>query len=604
MSKKRTKGRSFAISRHHGFDSHKDNLKYAGISEIDWSDMINQRLDEIANSDDVEYLAYIYHDRDISRDGGIKPLHCHIIVRFKKSMEQEDVASLFDTSERLQNCETVRNHLGVAQYMIHISKEALSDEKFIYEPDDVVEYNCTFRDMIKESYWKKPKNNTSTLKVMTKPEAEDYSDDLGRLISLGQISKSKATALLDEHAGYSWVRRLSHTFEDDERRFKDAKVKDLIQNGRDLKNIHIMGDGGIGKSFIASVLGNKLADGRGVHMASSVGINKTPDVTNGYSVQKVMILNELSPSAFGLDEFNNVYDRYIYSSFPSRNENKDFIGEYCIFTNSISPLRFAKDLIIYDKGGKKYQDSGNKTELDPYNSDGINKYWQVRRRFSSYIVLSRDDKDTNIVNADVFNLRVGFKTEDGLIDNSDGTHILVGRVSFEAIPETQPKVTGEVLEKLIFLLNIDMRRIFNDDEVNIDMFLKDNGMSEVEDNELIYEYIEDVVDKLVWDVVPSEFLYDIYKVFRERKYPNSEIMNLNEFTPLLARHLEDWERKENSIKVGFRMDKDEPLISEFDLDKPKYGILSKWASKDYCGEDIEKKRGFVRQKSYRGFVRL
>lgn len=600
MSEEKTvKALTYLPQRNHKFETDAaKGGKYPNMSEADWRQMVSDQMKAIYDSGQVEYLAYVFHDRDKvkDKDSGLildAPLHCHVFVTFKQSIEQADVMAIFQASKE-SNCRKADNRLGAALYMIHMSVSAREEEKIEYRTDEVVSYGVRYRDLIKDSYWKKAENDDIKSKLVDKKDAEKLVNKLALRMSKGELRQDEAIDIMEAEAGYYWVRQYRQTFHADRLAYIERRIKDMTENGRANRNIYIMGAGGIGKSNLGRKYGVRLADGKGLYITAPLGVGKTPDALNHYTDEMVALYNEISPRGWSLDEFLACFDLYEYAPFPSRNENKHFIGHTSLFANSLSPLRFSKDLVIYSKGGSEYQDSANKREINPNSADGLDKYWQVRRRFNNFVVLLRDALDPNIVHGYVFNLRRGMILEDGSLNNNDGTHILVGNITFDCKPDEEPSITGVTLDELERLLAINTVGMFIGVKT-IDEFLEDNGIVEASEDALMTDFIEEVVNNCVWDLLPTTFLYEIYRKFRDKYYPKDDLKSRPEFAYQLDAISDDWELKENPVSTNSRMDADEILIMEWDL--------KDWQNHDFTGGNISKKIDFKRKVSYRGFVR-
>ena len=589
------KGKLFYITRNYDYDSSPQNLSHAGITKDDWISMIHDLVVTVHKSDLVDYMAYIFHDKDIDDDGLPKPLHAHIMVRFKTTITQDKVIDIFGTSSE-QNTQRIRSAHRMSKYMIHISDDALEKEKTIYSKDSVYCINCRYEDMLKKKFWGSSKNNdeNALLKVDNK-QAQAITDDLGLKIKNGDIRLDEALRQLEKQAGYGWVRKLGDSFVGDREKFIKNKVEDMTLHGRDNLNIYIMGRGGIGKTTIARLLGARKADGQGLYQSAPLGLGKTPDALNGYTDESVAVFNEMTADGWTINEFLQCFDPNSYSAFPSRNTNKDFVGHTSIFTNSISPLRFAKDLVIYSKGGRIYQDPADKNNIDYENTDAVDKYWQVRRRFKNMILLLRDESNKNLVNAFVFNKK-GATSE-------TGDHVLVGNISFILEDGKKPEVTESILNDLEKLLDIDANTIVKDIKT-LDDFLDEIGLIEVSKDDVIDSFVDEVVSKCVWDLLPTRFLYELYTKYRQQYFATSVQLNVKEFVNKLRYHLDDFDYAENAISIGSMMDADEPLITEYGLDQPnKNGAISEWMAPHYKAKDPVKRRDFPRKNRYRGFVR-
>lgn len=119
-------------------------------------------------------------------------------------------------------------------------------------------------------------------------------------------------------------------------------------------------------------------------------------------------------------------------------------------------------------------------------------------------------------------------------------------------------------------------------------------------NNPIIQYWDEFAEQFAWDLLPTQFLYDLYVQWSKRNNPNGKEMSRRTFVDELKLVIEtdpDWEckfeRNENT-RTGDFMKEDEPLISEFNL--------TGWMS-DYNGSDAKKKRDFPRKAMYRGLKR-
>lgn len=133
-----------------------------------------------------------------------------------------------------------------------------------------------------------------------------------------------------------------------------------------------------------------------------------------------------------------------------------------------------------------------------------------------------------------------------------------------------------------------------------------------ERNNPILEFWNETKNQYVWDLLPSQFLYDVYAKWFERNNPSGKIVSSRTFIDTLraivATQNDPWEDKTNqndNVRSQNRMSQDEPLISEYNLDTPdRSGKPTGWYDPTYRGTDMAKKRDFKRRSMYRGFLRI
>lgn len=107
--------------------------------------------------------------------------------------------------------------------------------------------------------------------------------------------------------------------------------------------------------------------------------------------------------------------------------------------------------------------------------------------------------------------------------------------------------------------------------------------------------------EFAWDLLPTQFLYDLFVSWSKRTNPSGKPLSKSSFLEtmrLIGNESDIWESKFEStdkVKTMSRMDKDEPLITEYNL--------TNWINPDYHGSKSIKAREFKRRATYRGMVR-
>lgn len=585
-------GKTFWTTRHYSYDSSPKN-PLAGISKPDWMALMKEMVKDIYAGGSVDFMACIFHDKDVDvKTGAPVELHFHTFVRFKDSWNERDVKALFGTSEKGQNTQKVKNNLAMAMYIIHVSKEAVAENKTIYPRSKVFTYNCDYNELVKESFWKKKKNDDNELQLVDEHNAKIIVDRLGLAVMEGEISRLTAEKMLRAEAGYSYVRRYAGSFANDQRTFIENRAREMRAHGRNLRNMYIMGAGGIGKSSLAEVLANVMSGEFDYKVASVSGSGKTSDMYGGCTDEMVLVSNELNPKAAGMEEFHVNTDPSRYAPPSSRHEDANFIGHTGIYTNSLSPLRFAKSLVVAASDAhNEYHVPWDKETLTDLGHD---KYWQTIRRFKNMMIIIRDKNDKQYVQVNIFNLRYGVLLADGTEHPDDGVHIYAGSVRYKAIPGEKPEITPDVVAEILRLIDVDMRGVYTG-AIELESFLEQNKMTvKVRDN-VLDTFIADVVSRCVWTLLPTTFLYELYKAYRIKYFRTATELTIQEFTPQMKIMLDGWKWKK-TIKTTTKMSADEPLITEFNL--------VDWMNPYYRGENPCKTREFIRKDIYRGFEKI
>lgn len=131
-----------------------------------------------------------------------------------------------------------------------------------------------------------------------------------------------------------------------------------------------------------------------------------------------------------------------------------------------------------------------------------------------------------------------------------------------------------------------------------------------ERNNPVMDFWNEYKDEFVWDLLPTQFLFDLYLKWEGKNNPSGKPMAKRNFLELLRNVIssqgDPWmDSTGKNVRSNARMDDDEPLISDFGLDMPdRSGKLSEWMHPTYNGNLGSKKREFARKTTYRGFVRV
>ena len=121
------------------------------------------------------------------------------------------------------------------------------------------------------------------------------------------------------------------------------------------------------------------------------------------------------------------------------------------------------------------------------------------------------------------------------------------------------------------------------------------------ENNSVIEFLDEFLPQFTWDVLPSKFLYELYKAWMATDNLNGKPVKKSIFTEYandFFEQLPDWKvrlTQTDKIVVGTRMDADEPLITEYNL--------TRYIDPTYKGNDPKAQRAFQRPKMVRGFVK-
>lgn len=99
-------------------------------------------------------------------------------------------------------------------------------------------------------------------------------------------------------------------------------------------------------------------------------------------------------------------------------------------------------------------------------------------------------------------------------------------------------------------------------------------------NDAVRQFLEDVLPEASWDLLPWQFLYDLYRRWMERFNPSGRPESKNAFVKdvkLLEAELGEWEVTPNTVRSANKMDWPETLILEYNV--------REWMNMAYRGSD-------------------
>lgn len=123
-----------------------------------------------------------------------------------------------------------------------------------------------------------------------------------------------------------------------------------------------------------------------------------------------------------------------------------------------------------------------------------------------------------------------------------------------------------------------------------------------QENNSVFEFLNEFLPLFKWEVLPTKFLYELYKAWVSKDNANEKPVKKSVFIKYSADFFEDqpgWSVRlgqDDKITVGTRMDADEPLITEYKL--------IDYMNPNYKGSDPKVQRAFVRPKTTRGYAKL
>lgn len=122
------------------------------------------------------------------------------------------------------------------------------------------------------------------------------------------------------------------------------------------------------------------------------------------------------------------------------------------------------------------------------------------------------------------------------------------------------------------------------------------------ENNTVIEFLGEFLPQFKWEVLPTKFLYELYKAWMSKDNTNEKPVKKSVFIKHSADFFSEqpgWSirlARGDKITIGTRMDADEPLITEYNL--------TNYMNPNYKGSDLRTKRAFTRPKTTRGYAKL
>lgn len=396
--------RRFAITRNKQYETHVLNKsgeqeKVSDITDSEWKELVKrQTFEYLANEyGSLKSIAMIFHDRDITSDGAVKGLHCHMVIEFRNPVTvatlekfKLPVGESLNGQELMfqsRNVEASRSISGSYRYLTHTTDKAMMERKTRYEVKELIvaEYGTDgkiewitgeqlelwYRDKIKGTVKpEKIKFDEALQEAFYKIRTGEYSDEMEvEAFLIEQFNEMQATELVIKNK----------KFIDSARQMYQKNVfNEMQEHGRNLKTFYISGLSGVGKSRFAKDLAKRinLSNSKSInsiYTAPTAKDGKTYDfIDSEYKGQDVTIFDDVDATSFGFQEFLNIFDRENITKISSRYTNKAWVSHYAIITKSSSLVDWIKRL---------------SKQSSEYHDDTRNQIIQVSRRIELWIDL-------------------------------------------------------------------------------------------------------------------------------------------------------------------------------------------------------------------------
>ncbi|HFI0587898.1 TPA: Rep family protein, partial [Streptococcus suis] len=382
--------------------SDRNGKKIYTYSEEEWREGVVKRFEKAATANKIEYLAFIFHDKDKNDDGQIKPLHFHFACRYKSPvvfhLANERLNPKYQVDNKRDEHFQVLEGAGepsFIQYLLHLTAKAIRAKKHRYSLNDLYLYQVddqgqlTQQSLEQKSEWflrtlEQTMRTQTTGKGEKWNEKEEFIKEIEYKLRSGKISlfegaeKALQKQFGEVEGNHIFLKR-QKSFQQAVLNHIDAKIEKRLNRDSLLKTVYVYGPGGSGKSTLAAKILQEALDQTEEPRAFSAPTyagNKTFDLGQGYQGEAVFELDDFSPYALGYDEFLKMFPRGNQRVRASvRNVNRELSVEYAVFTKAHTPGEFFSRLCRKELA--RIDDHSKKIDVLSQALDRINLYIEM-----------------------------------------------------------------------------------------------------------------------------------------------------------------------------------------------------------------------------------
>lgn len=266
------------------------------------------------HKEDIEFFAFILHDKDVDEIGNPKKKHWHIMIRLYESRRHTDVASWFGLSVSCIQTSKSGKYDDMLLYLIHEN----APEKYQY---DLSKVQANF------DYGKKL---DKIHKAKAKLDLEKRRNELINLASQGVMRRFNWAEFMTAREWDMFKNSIQNAWE-----YRDNKIR---STKRQMEVIYICGTGRCGKSTLAS----QIAERKGYSYQNS---GSSKDRMQPYNGQDAYILDDIRGNSFEFDDLMGILDNYVNRDVPARYRDKSLSEcKLLIITTTQTITEFFKEL--------------------------------------------------------------------------------------------------------------------------------------------------------------------------------------------------------------------------------------------------------------------
>ncbi|MCB7067690.1 hypothetical protein LI031_27960 [Enterocloster citroniae] len=268
------------------------------------------------HKEDIEFFAFILHDKDVDEASNLKKNHWHIMIRLYESRRHTDIASWFGLSVSCIQKSRTGKYDDMLLYLIHEN----APEKYQYNLDEV-QANFDYSKKINEIH-----------KAKIKLDLELRRNQLIDLASQGVMRRFNWSEFMTAKEWDMFKKSIQNAWE-----YRDNKIR---STKRQMEVIYICGTGRCGKSTLAS----QIIERKGYSYQNS---GSSKDRMQPYNGQDAYVLDDIRGNSFEFDDLMGILDNYVNRDVPARYKDKSLSECKLIIITTTQPIaEFFKELAI------------------------------------------------------------------------------------------------------------------------------------------------------------------------------------------------------------------------------------------------------------------
>lgn len=313
---------------------YEQQLEHLPFNDVD---ALERRIKSLIDSQNLERYALIVHDQDTDEKEEKIKQHVHVTLIFKERVSVNTIAKVLDDKPQQFEIMTKRGNSAkvgaenALMYLLH--RTSKSATKYQY-PVSAVKANFDFETFV------------------TNQEKQVNPKDILDLLGDGKITELEAKRMM--------MVKGANIFANFSKKIKDVAaarleieyekwLANMKQSEKQIKVIWIYGESGTGKTRYAIDFAIR-------HQKSYFKTSGSNDPFEGYTGEKILIMDELRPETLRFQDLLQILDPHVYEKKTvARYHNAHIMAEVIFITSPYDPLRFYNSIYGISSGIDSFQ---------------------------------------------------------------------------------------------------------------------------------------------------------------------------------------------------------------------------------------------------------